>query len=115
MGVDQPAVDGTKAGHYGIAKKLLLIHAEIATFMGTEPIQLDEAPAIEENVETLSRQQLSLFMLALPPLRSAAGFGFLVQLAKLVEIARRGHEENFLRREVRLELTSESAHHNKSA
>ena len=73
--------------------------------MGTEPIQFDEAPAIEENVETLSRQQLSLFMLALSPLPSAAGFGFLVQLAKLVEIARRGHEENFLRREVGLEFT----------
>ena len=53
MGVDQPAVDGTKAGHYGIAKKLLLIDAEIATFMGAEPMQLDEAPAIEQNVETL--------------------------------------------------------------
>src|SRR4030095_3201135 len=107
MGRAQPAIDGTKAGHYGIAKKLLLIHAEIATFMGTEPIQFDEAPAIEQNVETLSRQQLSLFMLALSPLRSAAGFGLLVQPAKLVEIARRGQEENLLGRDVRLECKTE--------
>jgi hypothetical protein len=59
--------------------------------MGAEPIQFDKAPAIEENVETLSRQQLSLLMLALRPLRSAAGFRLLVEVAKLVEIARRGH------------------------
>jgi hypothetical protein len=52
--------------------------------------------------------------LALRSLRSAARFGFLVQLAKLFEIIRGGHEETFLRRASNAEFTSESAHHNKS-
>jgi hypothetical protein len=64
--------------------------------MGTEAVQFDEASAIEENVETFSGQQLSLFVLVLRPLHSPAGFGFLVQLPKLVNIGGHGHEEKFL-------------------
>jgi hypothetical protein len=43
-------------------------------------------------------------MLALPSLYSAAGFGFLIQLAKLVEITRRAHEEIFLRSAVEVRV-----------
>jgi hypothetical protein len=113
--IDQPPIDSAVASHHGIAKKSLLIHAEIATFMDPKPVQFDKATAIEENVEPLSRQQLSLLMLALRSLRSAASFRLLVEIPQLIEIAHGGHEDNILGNEVRFEFASESAHHSKSA
>ena len=47
---------------------------------------IDKAPAIEEKVETHSRQQLSLLMLALRPLRSATGFRLLVEVRSLSKL-----------------------------
>jgi hypothetical protein len=78
----------------------LLIHAEIGAPVGAEAVQLDEASTVEKNVQPLSRQQFSLFMLALSSLRSTARFGFLVQLVELVEITGHGHEEIFLECEI---------------
>jgi hypothetical protein len=51
--------------------------------VGTQPVELDKTAAVEKDVEALSRQELSLFVLPARPFLSAAGFGALVKLAKL--------------------------------
>jgi len=46
--------------------------------MNFEPVELDEASVIEKDFESLARQELSLLVLALDSILSAAAVGLLV-------------------------------------
>src|SRR5713226_4860666 len=76
--IDQPAINGAIAGYHGVTEKLLLVHPKIGAGMGAQAIHLDEAPAVEENIEALTRQQFPLFVLASGALFAAASFGALI-------------------------------------
>jgi hypothetical protein len=65
----------------------------------TQAIELDETAAIEKNVEAFPSEKLSLLVLAAGAFRTTAGFGFLIELAKPIDIIYYGHEEKVLGRE----------------
>jgi hypothetical protein len=64
----------------------------------TQAIELDETAAIEKNVEAFPSEKFSLLVLAAGAFRTTAGFGFLIELAKPVDIIHYGHEEKVLGR-----------------
>jgi hypothetical protein len=61
-----------------------------------QTVELDEAAAVKQNFEALSRQELSLFMLAATALFAAALLRFFIELAQLGEIIDRGHGSEIL-------------------
>jgi hypothetical protein len=105
VNINQAAVDGAVPGHHGVAGKLLLIQSKIGAVVRAQAIELDEAAAVEQDIETLARQKLSLFVLPLAALLAAAGLGLLIEIAKFIEIIRCGHQEEFLRREGKIVAT----------
>jgi hypothetical protein len=52
--------------------------------MRAQAVELDEAAAVEQNVEPFARQKLSLLVLSLRPFGAAARFRFLIEFAEFV-------------------------------
>jgi hypothetical protein len=67
-----------------------------------QAVDLNKTAAVEQNVETLARQKLALFMLAAGAFGAAASFGLVVEFAEFVEIVSDRHREKFLRRESKI-------------
>ncbi len=82
--------------------------------MRAQSIELDEAAAVEQDVETLAGEKFSLFPLAPGALFAAARFRFLVQLAEFVEVIDGGHEKECPRMRNRCDSAKESVNHSKS-
>ena len=61
--VDQPAVDPAVAGDDAVAGNFCLVEAEVGGAVGHEPVELDEAAFVEEEVEPLARGELPLLVL----------------------------------------------------
>ena len=64
--VDGPAVDRARtAGHDPVAEDRVLVrvHAEVAAAVRHEPVHLDEAAGIDEQVDALPRGQLAALVL----------------------------------------------------
>ena len=67
--VHQPAVDAARAGDDAVAREHLLVEAEVGGAVRDEPVELDEAALVEQEVEPLARGELALLVL----LRDAGG------------------------------------------
>jgi hypothetical protein len=89
--VDEPAVDRAIAGHHAIAQELLLFEPEARGPVRDEPVQLDEAAVIEQQIEPLARGQLAALMLRFEPLPAAAQLGLLPELLELLQLLSHGH------------------------
>ena len=87
----QPAIHRAVTGHHRVTEKFLLVQIEVGAVMGTQAIELDKTAAVEKDVETLAREELSLFMLPAGALLPAAGFSALVELAQLFQVVTGGH------------------------
>ena len=71
---DEAAVDAAVAGDDAVARDLLLGHAEVEAAVLDELVELLEAALVEQQLDALARGELALAVLALAPLRAAAGF-----------------------------------------
>src|SRR5262245_4845408 len=91
--VNQTAVDGAVTGDDRVAQVLLLVQAEIDAVVRAQTIDLDKTTVVEQNIEALARQELSLLVLAARAFRTPAGFRFLVKFAKLLDVIGGCHEE----------------------
>ena len=80
----------------GVAGKFLFVQTKISAVVRAQTVELDEAAAVKQNFEALSRQELSLFMLAATALFAAALLRFFIELAQLGEIIDRGHGSEIL-------------------
>ena len=84
--VDRAAVDAPVAGDEAIPRGGGLVHAEIVAAMHQQPVQLFEAALVEQQLQPLARRELSLFVLALTPLRPAAIQGGCVAARELLQL-----------------------------
>src|SRR4030095_14710667 len=91
--VHQAPIDGAVTGDHRVAQKFLLVQSEIDAVVRAQTIDLDKAAAVEQDVDAFPRQEFSLLVLAARAFRTAAGFRFLVQFAKLLDVIRGSHEE----------------------
>src|SRR4029077_14507561 len=73
--VDRPAVDPSIASDDAVTGIDLVGEAEVGSPVGDEPVELDEAPLVEQQIETLARGELALLVLLGDPCRSAALLG----------------------------------------
>jgi hypothetical protein len=55
-----------------VTQHLLVLHAEVGAAVGDEPVDLDEAPRVEEQVDALARRELAALVLLLDALGAAA-------------------------------------------
>jgi hypothetical protein len=61
--VHQPTVDPAVAGDDAVTGNDLAIEPEVAGPVGDEPVELDEAALVEQQVEPLARGELALLVL----------------------------------------------------
>ena len=61
--IHQPSVDPAVTGDDAVAGNDGLVEAEVGGAVGHEPVELDEAAIVEEEVETLARGELPLLVL----------------------------------------------------
>ena len=83
--VDQAAGDAAVAGDEAVAGRTLRFHAEIVGVVADEFVELFERAFIEQQVDAFAGAELALLVFALAALGAAAGFGFAIELAKLIE------------------------------
>jgi uncharacterized protein YoxC len=84
-------VDPTRPRDDAVAEDSLPLHAEVVDLMDDELVELDEGPAIQEDVEPLARSLLSGLVLPAHALLAAAQLGFRVATTKLFERIVQGH------------------------
>ena len=90
--VDQPAVDPAVAGHDAVARNHLLVEPEVGGAVGDEPVQLDEAALVQQQVEPLARGELALLVLLRDARGAPALFGERLAVMELLEkLAGVGH------------------------
>src|SRR5690606_18119628 len=65
--VDEPAVDRSPPRHDAIAEVLLPVEAECGGAMGDEPVELDEAAFVQQQIQPLACGQLASLVLRLDP------------------------------------------------
>jgi hypothetical protein len=73
--IDLTAIDAPVAGYDAVARHDLIVHAEIATAMRDELVELLERAGVEQQVDALARGQLAGVMLSLEAVFPAAEFG----------------------------------------
>ena len=83
--VHQAASDAAVAGDKPVAGRALRFHAEIVGVVADEFVELFEGAFVEQQVHAFAGAELALFVLALAAFGAAAGFGFGVELAELLE------------------------------
>ena len=71
-GVDRAALDPSRAGDNAVAGNDLLVHAEVEAAVGDEFVDFVEAPGIEEEIDPLTRRELSGVVLPFQPIVAAA-------------------------------------------
>ena len=95
--VDQPAVDAAVAGDDAVAVELLLLEAEVGRPVRDEPVELDEAAFVEQEVEPLARGELALGVLRLDARGAAALLRLGAAALEEVELVAHGHRRQKLR------------------
>jgi hypothetical protein len=83
-------VDEAVARDDAVAEDLLLLHAEVGAAVDDEPIELDEAAGIEQQVDSLARRELAAFVLFLDAFGPAADERLGVHLVEPLDGRRRG-------------------------
>jgi hypothetical protein len=56
---DAAALHGAVARHDAVAEDLLILHPEVRAAMRDEPVELDEAARVEQQVDSLARRELA--------------------------------------------------------
>ena len=70
---DLAPVDRAPTGDHAVAVDLLFLHAEVGAAVRDQPIELDEATRIEQQIDPLTRAELAGLVLLGDPLFAAAG------------------------------------------
>ena len=83
--VDQPAVDPAVAGDDAVAGHDLLGQPEIGGAVGDEPVELDEAALVEQQIEPLARGELPFLVLLRDPRGAAALLGQRLPMMELFQ------------------------------
>jgi hypothetical protein len=81
--VNQTAIDAAKAGNEAVAGRTLLLHAEIDAAVPDKFVELLEGAFVQKKMNALASREFAGFVFALAALRTATGFGFLGNAAKL--------------------------------
>ena len=90
--VHQAAIHPAVAGHHPVTQNLLLLEPEVGAAVRDEPVQLDEGPRVEQQIQPFPRRELPLLVLLRQPVRPAALLGERLLVMQLIEeIARIGH------------------------
>ena len=65
LGVDKDvaAFDGARSRDHGVARDLLVLHVEVGAVVGAQPVQLHEAPLVQQDLDAFPRQQLAFIVL----------------------------------------------------
>ena len=83
--VDEAATDAAVASDESVAGRALGFHAEIVGVVADEFVEFFEGAFIEQQVDAFAGAELALLVFALAAFGAAAGFGFGVEFAKLLE------------------------------
>ena len=91
--VDQPPLDPALTGHDPVAGILLLGQAKIGGPVRHEPVELDEAAIIEQQIEPLAGRELPLLVLLRHPRRAPALLGGSLTAVEFVQLFTRSRHE----------------------
>src|SRR5262249_7538126 len=82
--VDRPPVDLRVPGDDPVAERLLRLHPEVDAAVRHEPVELDERPLVDQEIDPLPRGELALLVLRLDALLPSALERELAHPAQLV-------------------------------
>ena len=90
--VNQPPVDQPVPRHHTVSQHLLFVESKIGRTVRYEAVEFDEGAGVQQQVETFSGCELSLFVLFPDPVGAAAQFGLLAEFLQCVELVVNAHD-----------------------